>query len=62
MSKFETKDGIFLPIFRYTLIAIGSTLVTKGYVTAEQLDSVVGALMMLGTTGWLVYNKKVKGV
>lgn len=58
----EKPDGVMMPIIRYALIGIGSTFVSKGYLTADQLQAIVGAIMVMGTTGWLVYNKKVRGV
>lgn len=61
-TSLESPQGIVMPIIRYALVAAGASLVTKGYLTAEQLQAVVGGLMALATTGWLVFNKKVKGV
>lgn len=58
----ETKDGVFMPVIRYALIAVGSGFVQQGFITADQLNIAVGAIITLGTTAWLVYNKKLRGV
>lgn len=40
---------------RYVLIGLGGMLVGAGYVTAEQVDLAVGAIVTLGTVTWGVY-------
>ena len=49
---------MFWMIARYALIAGGTTLVTKGTITEEQLQSVVGAVLALGAAGWGIFVKK----
>lgn len=44
-------------ILRYILIAGGSFLVGKGYVTAENVETVVGAIGAIGTVLWGLYVK-----
>lgn len=44
-------------LLRYGLIAGGTTLVTKGFLTEEQMQAAVGAAVALGTVGWGVFVK-----
>ena len=56
----EKQDGVLFPIIRYSLIGLGTNLVQSGVLNAAQLETVVGALMTLGATAWLIFNKKYK--
>lgn len=56
----EKQDGVLFPIIRYSLIGLGTNLVQSGLINAMQLETLVGALMTLGATAWLIFNKKYK--
>lgn len=56
----EKQDGVLFPIIRYSLIGLGTNLVQSGVLNAAQLETVVGAVMTLGATGWLIFNKKYR--
>lgn len=53
----DKQDSIIFPIIRYSLIGLGTNLVQSGVLNAEQLETAVGALITLGATAWLVFNK-----
>ncbi len=44
-----------LTLVRYALMAIGAFLVSKGYFTEEAVNDLVGALLMLISTGYGLY-------
>lgn len=44
-------------IIRYLLIAGGGILVGKGYVTTEQVTTIVGAIGSIGAVVWGMYVK-----
>lgn len=44
-------------IARYILIAGGSFLVGKGYITAENVDTIVGAIGSVGAILWGLFVK-----
>lgn len=44
-------------ILRYLLIAGGSFLVGKGYISAEQVETIVGGLGTIGAVLWGIYVK-----
>lgn len=52
-------------ILRHGLSALGAYLVAKGYVTADEVSSLVevvsGAILAVGTVGWSVYRSKKLG-
>ncbi|MGP5553505.1 Pam3-gp28 family putative phage holin [Psychrobacter celer] len=56
----EKQDGVLFPIIRYSLIGLGTNLVQSGVLNAGQLETVVGAVMTVGATAWLIFNKKYK--
>ena len=56
----EKQDSVLFPIIRYSLIGLGTNLVHSGVLNAAQLETVVGAVMTLGATGWLIFNKKYR--
>lgn len=56
----EKQDSVLFPIIRYSLIGLGTNLVQSGVLNAAQLETVVGAVMTLGATAWLIFNKKYK--
>ena len=45
-------------IARYILIAGGSFLVGKGYISAENVETIVGAIGSVGAILWGLYVKK----
>lgn len=51
-----TWDTIW-QILRYLLIAGGSFLVGKGYITSENVEVIVGAIGAIGTVVWGIYVK-----
>lgn len=51
-----TWDTIW-QIVRYILIAGGSFLVGKGWITAENVESIVGAIGTIGAVLWGIYVK-----
>lgn len=54
----ENPATIVTPLIRYGLIALGSGLISKGYLTLEHVDAIAGALITFGTTGWMVMVKR----
>ena len=56
----EKQDSILFPIIRYSLIGLGTNLVHSGLINTAQLETTVGALMTLGATAWLIFNKRYK--
>ena len=56
----EKQDSILFPIIRYSLIGLGTNLVHSGLINTVQLETVVGAVMTLGATAWLIFNKKYR--
>lgn len=54
----ESPATIITPLLRYALIALAGGLISKGYITAEQIDVVAGALVSLGTVVWMTLVKK----
>lgn len=44
-------------ILRYLLIAGGSFLVGKGYISAEQVETIVGGIGTIGAVLWGIYVK-----
>lgn len=54
----ESPATIITPLLRYALIALAGGLISKGYITAEQIDVVAGALVSLGTVAWMTLVKK----
>lgn len=47
----------FMSAVRSILIAIGATLVARGYLTDENANSIVGALLVIGPLIWGVAQK-----
>ena len=59
MKRFnENPATIVTPLIRYGLIALGGGLISKGYVTLEQVNAIAGALVTFGTTGWMIMVKR----
>ncbi len=56
----KPQKQVMMPLFRYALIAAGSSLVTRGYLSTEDLNTIVGSLLTLGTSLWLIYIKTTK--
>lgn len=62
MSLFnENPSAIITPLLRYGLIALSGGLISKGYITAEQVEIVVGAIVSVGTVAWLAVVKYKQG-
>lgn len=58
MSIFnENTATMVTPLIRYALIAVAGGLISKGYITAEQIDIIAGAIVSLGTVAWLAIVK-----
>jgi uncharacterized membrane protein YjjB (DUF3815 family) len=45
-------------IIRAVLVAGGGWLVNSGFVSAEQWQAVVGAVMALGAVAWAIYSNR----
>lgn len=43
-------------VIRAALVAGGGWLVNSGYLSAEQWQSIVGAVMALGAVAWAIYS------
>lgn len=56
----DNQDSILFPIIRYSLIGLGTNLVQTGVLNAAQLETAVGAVMTIGATAWLIFNKKYR--
>lgn len=50
------KDSVW-QIIRYGLIALGSFIVGKGYITSDQVTTLVGALGAIFPIAWGIYVK-----
>lgn len=58
MSIFnENTATMITPLIRYALIAVAGGLISKGYITAEQIDIIAGAIVSIGTVAWLAIVK-----
>lgn len=53
----ENTATMVTPLIRYALIAVAGGLISNGYITAEQLDIVAGAIVSVGTVAWLAVVK-----
>lgn len=53
----ENTATMVTPLIRYALIAVAGGLISKGYITAEQIDIIAGAIVSLGTIAWLAIVK-----
>lgn len=58
----ENTATMVTPLIRYGLIAVAGGLISKGYITAEQVEIVAGALISIGTVAWLTIVKRKQGV
>jgi hypothetical protein len=47
-----------LALMRQILTVAGTTLVAKGYVTASDIEPVIGALLTIGSVVWSVADKR----
>lgn len=54
----ENPAALLTPLLRYLLIALAGGLISKGYITAEQIDMVAGSLVSIVTIVWLVMVKR----
>lgn len=46
------KTEMALSIVRHVLTAAGALLVSKGWVSADNLEVIIGALLTMAATGW----------
>jgi hypothetical protein len=49
-------------ILRQVLFVLAGGLVTHGYVDAATLQTIIGALIVLGTSGWAIYIRRNHGL
>lgn len=56
----ENPATVLTPLVRYALIGLGGGLISKGYITADQINAVSGAVVTLLTTAWLFAVKAKK--
>jgi hypothetical protein len=49
-------------LLRQILFVAAGGLVTKGYVDAATLQTIIGALVILGTSGWAIYTRRDHGL
>ncbi|MGO2506325.1 MAG: Pam3-gp28 family putative phage holin [Psychrobacter alimentarius] len=54
----ENPATIVTPLVRYTLIALGGGLISKGYIDQAQIDALAGAVVATVTTIWMVMVKR----
>ena len=52
------NQDLVLSLVRHALTAAGSILVTKGVIDAGSLDAAIGALITLGSVGWMLATRK----
>lgn len=53
----ESTATMVTPLIRYALIAVAGGLISKGYITAEQIDIIAGGIVSLATVAWLAIVK-----
>ena len=53
----ENTATMVTPLIRYALIAVAGGLISKGYITAEQIDIIAGGIVSLATVAWLAIVK-----
>ena len=53
----SATPSVVATLIRSVLISVGGILVTKGYIDATTLQSVVGALLIIGPAIWGVVQK-----
>ena len=53
----ENTATMITPLIRYVLIAVAGGLISKGYITAEQVDIIAGGIVSLATVAWLAIVK-----
>lgn len=51
----STTTSTILAVVRYLMVALGGVLVAKGYLTDEQLNDIVGGLLVLIPAMWGAY-------
>lgn len=49
----ENPATVLTPLVRYALIALCGGLITKGYITAEQVNTLTGLVVAGITTAWM---------
>lgn len=56
------NQAMILSLVRQALLVAGGSLVTRGYMDAETLNQVVGALLVLGGSAWALYTRTRAGL
>ncbi|TDR90275.1 hypothetical protein [Enterovirga rhinocerotis] len=56
------NSTIILSLVRQFLLAGGGSLVTLGYLDADTMNQIVGALMVLIASGWALYERRAAGL
>lgn len=51
-------NQIVLGLIRHILSVAGASLATQGYMTGEEVQTAVGAVVALLVTVWSVYSKR----
>lgn len=55
--KLTIMQSAILALLRHILTFIGGTLVAKGWLSEESLMEIIGALVTLLSTGWMLASK-----
>jgi hypothetical protein len=51
---------MWMAFARHCLTATGAVFVAKGQIDAETMNTIVGAVISLGSVGWSLFDKKQK--
>jgi hypothetical protein len=54
------KPALFA-LIRQVLTVVGTVLVAKGYLSASEVEPVMGALLTIGSVVWSVADKRGRG-
>jgi hypothetical protein len=54
----KAMQAMILGLIRHLLTGLGGYLVSVGLVTGDQSADLIGAVMVIASTGWSVYQKK----
>lgn len=49
-------------IVRQIMLIIGGSLVTKGVIDSGTLQTIVGAVIALASSGWAIYTRRTNGL
>lgn len=50
-------SDFYLGLLRHALTALGTILATKGIIDGGMVEPVAGALVTIGSVGWMALNK-----